>query len=945
MIKLISMQKWFFVSVALLLVGLLSISSRVMAQDQDEEMTVITVQDDVWLYDMKRLGINVGSPDRFGAGQYTKNVIANPGFEAAEYATILVTNYGATATRFQQDNWETIWNNDSVGHPPGFWDGAEYEIVSGRARGKTGIVDQFLHEDGRYTYEVTPDGDVDEANPGDLALVVVRQPFGGFNGDTDPLNEADTSTVRPGSPGTQSLKLLTPGDESWRSSYTYYFDSFGRDGDRSAGKLLQIDGNWRFEIWAKGGRARGDAIDVTLRRGEEPIGMQGRKFRLSEEWELYTYDFYVPPGADAPIGPDDIAQVLSVSVHVAGLHDVWIDDIALYRTDYNNPTVFTDKYVDALRQLNPGIVRNWGDQLGSSLSNQLAPLYARKMTEHHPSFPVATSFHFSLHEFLELAAELGAEPWYVIPPTWTPGELQGLIAYLSAPAGTDYWADYRAELGQTAPWSDIFPTIHLEFGNEMWGGNSGNDPFIGATARNGDQLGQFAGSRIAHMKASPHYNPDNLNFIIGGQYGSPERQAQIASNSKAHDTIALAPYFGFIDTYASEDDLYPPLFARPWQDWQTGEMIRSIQEINAVTSDTELAIYEINFHTTTGDMPQDVRNDFVTGLNGGLALPLYMLTYQKWLDVRNQAAFSAVQFSYRMDNNQYVRVWGMLRDLEATGRKRPTWLGVELANRAVMGDLLVTTHTGADPKWQQPPVNEVETFLDVPYVQSFAYREGDTSSLVLFNLDLEDAHTVKIDLPTAPDETAVLHTLTADSIHADNEDAENVRITTQRLLNFADDYELVLPKHSMIVIKWGVPGEPQSWSAPTQTPLPPAPITPTRPPSTVPSAQIILPGMARETAEATPAPVPTNTLPPTRTRRPVPTSAVLEVGEGTLEARPTEKFNRDELIETAVATEQADRTIVARGYDFVRYRLPGFAVAGAVAIGLFAVLMSRRGRR
>ena len=44
--------------------------------------------------------------------------------------------------------------------------------------------------------------------------------------------------------------------------------------------------------------------------------------------------------------------------------------------------------------------------------------------------------------------------------------------------------------------------------------------------------------------------------------------------------------------------------------------------LNNVGQNTQLAVYELNFHTTEGNAPIDTRNDFVTGLNGGLALPL-----------------------------------------------------------------------------------------------------------------------------------------------------------------------------------------------------------------------------------------------------------------------------------------------------------------------------------
>jgi hypothetical protein len=62
----------------------------------------------------------------------------------------------------------------------------------------------------------------------------------------------------------------------------------------------------------------------------------------------------------------------------------------------------------------------------------------------------------------------------------------------------------------------------------------------------------------------------------------------------------------------------------------------------------------IDILTTDGNAPIDTRNDFVTGLNGGLALPLYMLTYLRDFGIKNQTAFSSLQYSYRMDNDEYA---------------------------------------------------------------------------------------------------------------------------------------------------------------------------------------------------------------------------------------------------------------------------------------------------
>ena len=816
-----------FVIGALLLVALVVLIMQLVAANSNNVTTVSVVEDTIWLANAKRLGVNLGKPDQYGAAQYLKNVITNPGFEAGEFASIVFAEEGATTTTFQQDNWEVAWNTDSVGQPVDFWKGATYEVLTGQSRGTKGIINGFQHQDNLYTFSLGAQGGSSSAREvsDDLVAlaeddaVMLRRSIAGFDGDSQPFNSADPTETRPGSPGEQSLKL-TSAEPNWKPSYEYYMDSFWRDGDTTSGKLIYIEGNWHFEVWAKGSSNQ-DVLEVIFRReGEQPFMEQ--TFPLTTGWQRLEYDFFVPQNFDPREWTDHTAAnpLVILSLRIPEGDGVWIDDIAMVRRDYENPTVFSDKLVDALRELNPGILRNWGNQLGSSLENQLAEPWARKPTGYSPRDRIALQYDYSLHEFLELSAEINTEPWYVIPPTWTDQEMNDLMAYLAAPAGTSPWADRRVALGQEAPWTEVFPKIHLEFGNELWGANAGGDPFLGATLRGGGRVGLVAGERIGLMKASPFYDSAEFNFIIGGQFNHPRSQSDIEVNSDSHDQIALAPYFGELENFSTDERIFYPLFARPQQDVRFGTLRQSQNILNQVGDGTNLAVYEINFHNTTGDAPLSIRNGYVTGLNGGVALPLYMLSYQKWLGIRNQAAFTALQYSFRMDNGEYARVWGMLRDLEATGWRRPTWLGVELANKAVRGEMLETVHSGDDPTWMQDPINGITDEVEVQFVQSFAFREGDSYSVVLFNLHLDEGQTIVLDAPRAPDSQALLHRLYSESIHHNNESAPMINIRTTTLNDFADEYELVLPPHSVTVVEWGIDGFPPEAPAEEPTPFP-----------------------------------------------------------------------------------------------------------------------------
>ncbi|MGB1252873.1 MAG: hypothetical protein ACPG8W_19820, partial [Candidatus Promineifilaceae bacterium] len=413
-------------------------------------------------------------------------------------------------------------------------------------------------------------------------------------------------------------------------------------------------------------------------------------------------------------------------------------------------------------------------------------------------------WHYSLHEFLMLSKVVGSEPWYVIPPTWSSAEIQNFIAYLSAPAGSHPYANRRAALGQPQPWTHVFHKIHLEYGNELWSFNADNQPGQGFAMGGAIGTADAASRRFALMRGAPFFNPNKFNLIISGQVNHPDLQGQIERRLGNHNAIGVAPYFGDIQQYHTNEQLFQPIFASAMQDVATyGRMFRSRQSIdNWGGQRTDMVVYEVNTQLRPQNAPLHTRNEWYTSLGTGLALPLHMLTYQRDLGVNEQAAFTAAQYSKPVRPGQWDRVWGLLRDVEATQRKRPGWLGMEMANMAIRGDMVETIQSGSNPKWTQPPINGIPQTMHVPYVQSFAYRGwGNQYSIVLFNLHLNAPQTVQLELPHRQTSNATIHTLTANNIRANNELGENVRIRSEQR-NMGEWPRVTLPPHSMIVVQW-----------------------------------------------------------------------------------------------------------------------------------------------
>ena len=769
-----------------------------MPNETSSPSLMIEFTNEVLHHNVKRLGLNLGLHNRYESAQLLKNLIVNPGFESAEFSTIFLAELTANSRRVQADNWMTQWNVDAlnIGQPVGFWQGAEYEVIHGRAKGRFGTITRFTHENGRYTFYLNNDG----IWPGKEDVFVLRHKLSGIGIHDGPFLAADPTQRRPASPGTQSMRL-TPPSPIWKWSWEYAVDSYGRDGDMTAGKLLIMEGEWRLEFWAKA-KNTNTSLEIVIDRGD--VTFFSKTITLSAQWQQYNFPFTVPSGQDSLQQPIKSHVALRMRA-IQG--EVWLDDAALYRDKQTNPTVFTDLVVQRLREYQPGVLRNWGEQLGTTLDNQLAPSFGRKTSGFSPRQRLANQFHYSLHEFLQLAQLIGCEPWYVIPPTWRAGEAQNLIAYLSAPAEAHPYGQRRAQLGQERPWTEVFNKIHLEWGNEMWGWNLNDDPFIGATVRGGLRLGRIAKMRLGQMKQSPYYAraQSKLNFIVGGQAGYPERQEEIARECDELDVIAIAPYFGELTHYGTVEEKLGPLFGRAIQDVNSGNVKKSVDLARRVNPQNELAIYELNFHTTEGKLPIQIRNNFVSSITSGIALPLYMLSYMKELGIMNQAAFTMVHYSFPIKNHsgqrEYVRLWGMLRDLEATKRKRPTWLGIELVNRAIRGKMMKVKVDGQIPHWVQRPINHIERQLKVDYLQAFAFQQKQDYAIVLFNLHRTDSLDVVVRLPEMPLAKASWDILSADSLEADNELSERVTIETRTLNDFRQNYPLTLAPCSLHVLQ------------------------------------------------------------------------------------------------------------------------------------------------
>lgn len=760
---------------------------------------------------VKRFGIGLAQHNYYDSAQMMKELLfRNPGFEGLLYRSVVRLGPGATATSAIEDQPYGQW-------PSGFWAGGTYEIAwsSAGANGRAGVIANSLAPNRANppsdpagstqgtTYQFADSGVVPAS--GDY-LLLAKAETGGTGGGAaygswSPGTSgggtvtSETADLPPGTAGRQCVRLSATGSGQ-DASLRGLFDTLQG--------FVRLDGAFRLAFKAKGAGGA-NRLRVSVRRGSLAPYLD-TVVDLTNGWA----DYSLPFGADE--GPE-VSGTVVVEFAPVQQSAALLDEVSLRQTDGDpgNPTEFRDAVVAALRGLKPGILRyvNWQD-LGNTLDNELAPVFARKRSGYSVYATNENNLMPGLHEFLVLCEHLGAEPWYNIPPVFTSLETANLMEYLGGDATTPYGA-IRASRGHPAPWTGVFPRIHLEFGNENWN----NSAYRGGAITASVPCGNRASELFAIVKAAPCYHPAKFQCVLGGQLGAAAANLQLHNASALHDAFTVAPYMAYrVDDFSSNEDLFGPLFAEPeWWSFNpsptSGLMRGTLDSLNASGRPVPLTVYEVNLHTTTGNISQPALDRFTPSVGAAIAVADHMLVMLRQLGCRDQVFFSLAGHRYTRPDTKTAALWGAVLDMGKTDRKRPHYHAVRMMNDVLGGDMIATTHSGENRTWDQPLMNRV-SFTGAHCLQSFAFRDGGRRGLVVFNLDRTDPHEVTFSGPNAPAGPVTLQRLTSANITDHNETTAVVAPVTVDLAGFDPAQGLVLPPFSMTVLTWE-PAPRQAW--------------------------------------------------------------------------------------------------------------------------------------
>jgi hypothetical protein len=682
-------------------------------------VTHLRVTSQVTLPGVRRLGINLGEQTFYDSGQMMKNLLyRNPGFEGMSYRSILHCSMGG-AGRCVDTRQGFEW-------PAGFWDGARYEVLDGGAAGRRGSV--RASGAGGGGYGLTLDGAV--IGSGDWLAVEKEFPGDAAAGWWPALKGgarllAERTDLSPQTQGRQALRIEAA-NAGQSAELRSYFDSM------EGFTFVRLRGRFRLSFRAKG-LAGNRVVHVHVRR--DAAGMHDyleQDVRLTPQWADYKAEFNASEDAST-------VGTVEAGFSVAG-GSLLLDDVALEEIDGDrtNKTAFRDEVVRTLKELRPGVLRLMSShaQLGSTVDNLLAPPMARVRPGYSIQSTTMEDIPVGIPEFLELCQEVGAEPWIVAPTAMSEDEARKLAEYLAGGPETAGGA-VRVAGGRREPWTRAFRTIHIELGNETW-----NGIFAGETMEDAAAYGRRANRVFTALRGAAGADAGRFDLVVGTFIAMPERNRALLGAARQANSLAIAPYLMHsVTEWGNDDELYGPLMAQPEEMSREG-VVKAAQ---ASAAGRQLAVYEVNLHTTEGTAPQAVLDRFTPSAAAGVAVTGHMLRMMRDHGVRDEMLFSLPQFEFKRADGKLVRLWGSV--VEMGGRERPQLLAESLANRAIGGNMVRVEVSGDDPTHDVPAGNDGVRLSGFHEMDAYAFEEGRRHGLIVFNYGLHQIRRISLEGP------------------------------------------------------------------------------------------------------------------------------------------------------------------------------------------------------
>jgi alpha-L-arabinofuranosidase len=407
-------------------------------------------------------------------------------------------------------------------------------------------------------------------------------------------------------------------------------------------------------------------------------------------------------------------------------------------------------------------------------------------------------------QWMLLCQETEALPWLTIGGANTPDDYYQLISYLAAPADFDDDSRRRSDHGYEKPWTEQFDTVYIEIGNEWW-----NPIFRPFYIWDAEKYGEMCEHIIARMKAHPHFDEDRIQIVAGGwAVNAHHWNTKLDAASEGHDIISLAPYLAYeMNEFASEEMRYGTLFAGV-EAYEQGEAVGILEGLAKNGKDTRLAVYEINTHITTGQIPSHVVSEIAPSVAAGVAVLDHTMAILENMKAWPINYFNLLQRRYGFGENVRVGMWGnLIRTDKGELRPRPIWEAMRLANEFLIAGDMVRVEIDGSPTWDFPGNGNVPELDNLPYIHAYAFRTNsdagtDQYNVLIINRHLSETQPVAVELPFTPRNPVKRITLTGDHLYDNNEDELKITLEESEEEGVDSGSRFLVPPFSAVVYQF-----------------------------------------------------------------------------------------------------------------------------------------------
>jgi alpha-L-arabinofuranosidase len=758
---------------------------------------VVYVNTDVLRKSPRRLGVNIGKTIYYTDNDVMAMPLVHGHFRKGRQVRVMQADGRADTVIL-----DVLGGHANPGADAPTLTGGTYYIATGARAGESGRILKYNASAG----SIVPEHDGAPLGEGDVVLLQ-----GPWTSHATPIREEGDPKIgigdfRPRTAQDATLELVTTGDDGeGRDQAVRVTFSGSRQSRGGVAHYVLLHPGDEYEVTVRAKGTAGSELRVSIGHTKIPRDdpaaavtlTAGQDNTLLPEWQDYV--FRGRASGDSRVG-EGASRLEVWLVDTAGRGGgAQLDAVTLTNTTTVTAPGVHREVLAALQDGRCGVLRYLGAAgMGSMVDDLMAASPAeatwafvagKQFYEGHETYMVAD-------QMIHLAEMVGAVPWLVVGAANTPADWHRLISYLAAPAGYDEWADLRVAHGFEAPWTERVDSILLEAGNEWW-----NPAFKPLYIDSPDTFAEFISHLYAAVRAHPHFDSEKIELVAGGWAANGKNWTTVlAEQAEGTDVIAIAPYvLHQLANATSDEQLFGALFAEH-EAYFRGPGAQFYGA--AVDNAREMAVYEINTHLA-GGVSRDVSTRLAASAAAGVAVLDKAMGALATLGADPIAYYQLFQRHY----DQRYGLWGaIVRDPDASLRPRPVWLGLELANRFLIEGDMTAAGVRGSPVWRQAANGPIPAMAEVPYLHAYAftYEEGGATraNVLVVNRHRTNPLDVTFELPFAAAGDVRKAWLTADSLHANNEETEQVSIREETITGFDPTVASAIPPFSAVVFRF-----------------------------------------------------------------------------------------------------------------------------------------------